>query len=108
LLFHDHRPVRRCHLNLILALLLLDQVNPGRAAVRATPTVIGMSRVFQSRSFFQKQRDHGAGQFIALVFPVDELAAHQRDRLIRRNHFVEGGLKNLAEPFTSLLPIRQR
>jgi hypothetical protein len=99
----------RCsHLDLSGTGFLLHQVNPSRTAVRATTTVVGMRRCFQSRSLLQKQRNHGAGQFLALVFPFDEFAARQGHRLIGWNHLVEDGMKNLAEPFTSLLPIRQR
>jgi hypothetical protein len=73
----------------------------------STPT-IGLRCGIQRRSLLQKQWNHGPGQFIALIFPFDELAARQRHRIVGWNHLVEDGLKNLAEPFTSLLPIRQR
>jgi len=72
------------------------------------PTIVHLCRGFQRRAFLQKQRHHGACQFLALVFPFHELAALQRHRFIRRNHFVQQGLKNLAEPFASLLSICQR
>jgi len=67
-----------------------------------------MGASFQRRPLFQKHRHQRAIYFVAQILPFDKLAARQRHRLVGWNHLVEDGLKNLAEPFTCLLPIRQR
>jgi hypothetical protein len=69
---------------------------------------VGLGTGLQGRTLFQKHRHQRAIHLIAHVFPFHELAARQRDRLVGGNHLVEDGLKNLTEPFPSLLPIRQR
>jgi hypothetical protein len=87
---------------------LLDQVNPIRTAVRAVPATISLGAGFQGRAFLKEDRNQGAIHLVAHILPIHELAARQRHRFVHGDHLVENVLKNLAEPFTSLLPIRQR
>ena len=104
---HD-RSVRRDHLHLAGPVILLDQIHPIGRAMWAAAAAIGLGRRLQRRSLFEKHRNQGAIDLVGQVLPLDELFPRQRHRFIRGNHFVEDGLKDLTEPFTGLLPIRQR
>ena len=74
----------------------------------AAAAAIGLGRRLQRRSFFQEGGNQGAIDLVGQVLPLDEFLSRQRHRFIRGNHFVEDGLKDLTDPFTGLLPIRQR
>jgi hypothetical protein len=76
--------------------------------MRARTPAVGLRAGRQGRTFFQEDRHQCAVHFVAEILPFDELAARQRHRLISGDHLVEDGLKDLAETFTRLLPIRQR
>jgi hypothetical protein len=74
--------------------------------VWTTPAAIDLRVGFQRRPLFHERGAQFPLDLIRLILPVDELAALERDRFIRRDQLLPQGKIDRIQPLTGLLAIR--